>query len=442
MDSSLRPVGLVARVVALGVFASLVATLLSTTQLYATGAVACALLAIGFAELVRYATAGDRETLRVIESIGWGDISDRPSPARSGPVVRALHAALDRLRTRSAQTEADSAAMRMVIEHAPVPLLTVDFDGQIELLNRAARRLFDGTPIHRSEQLVALSPDIARALRQPGRQVVTLDLRGEPMRCLLSVASSIRNGRTTAVVSLQNVQNELCETETRAWEDLVRVLAHEMMNSLTPVASLAQTSALLVEDLADSMGDTKAPALDELHEAIEAIARRSAGLMRFIDGYRRFAEPPTPEPRAVPIAETLERARTLATGLPSVQGIEIHVAVQPPGLVIEVDPDLLDQALVNLVKNAIEAVRDQSERRIELAADLDDNGRPVITVADNGPGLSRDTIEHLFVPFFTTKEHGSGIGLSVVRQIMLAHGGTVSVSSEGNGSGATFRLQF
>jgi two-component system nitrogen regulation sensor histidine kinase NtrY len=440
MDSSARPIGLVVRVVALGVFASLVATLITTTQLYATGAIAIGLLAIGFAELVRYATAGDRETLRVIESIGWGDIADRAMPKRAGPVASALNAALDRLRARSAQTEAESAAMRTVVEHAPVPLLTIEADGQVELLNRAARRLFDGVTISQAEHLLALSPELARLLRQPGRQVVTLDLPGGQTRCLLSVATSLRAGRATTLVSLQNVQTELCATETRAWEELVRVLAHEMMNSLTPVSSLAQTSAMLIEDLAETLGPDRKTDMAELHEAIDAIARRSSGLMRFIDGYRRFAEPPTPELRLVSIAQTLERTRTLAAGLPGAQDIEIAVAVQPPGLSFETDPDLLDQMLINLVKNAVEAVRDHSVKRITLSADLDLAGRPVLSVADSGPGLSKDTIEHLFVPFFTTKEHGSGIGLSLVRQIMLALGGTVAVASDENG--AIFRLTF
>jgi nitrogen fixation/metabolism regulation signal transduction histidine kinase len=326
-----------------------------------------------------------------------------------------------------------------VVEHAPVPLLALEATGHVQLLNRAARRLFEGVPVTRRAELAALAPELEAALEAPlARRLVRLALPRGPQRCLVSVASSVTTGRSTTILSLQNIQGELEASELRAWEDLVRVLAHEIMNSLTPVASLAQTAALLVEDVRANAG--AAPELAELDEAVDAIHRRSAGLMRFVDGYRRFAEPPAPLKRQVPLAELFDRARRLEGAALAAAGVTLDTRIEPQTLAVQADPDLLDQALVNLIKNAIEAVEYSVEKRISLAAGLDARSRVVLTVTDTGPGLPADLAEQVFVPFFTTKPKGSGIGLPMVRQIMLAHGGTIEAI--GGGGGAEFRLRF
>ncbi|MEI9982245.1 MAG: ATP-binding protein [Aliidongia sp.] len=176
------------------------------------------------------------------------------------------------------------------------------------------------------------------------------------------------------------------------------------MNSLTPVASLAQTASLLLEDLRGSAGE--APELAELDEAVDAIHRRSAGLMRFVEGYRRFAEPPEPMKRQLPLAELFDRARRLEGAALAASGITVETRIEPPGLAVQADPDLLDQVLVNLIKNAIEAVEDSAEKRITLTGDLDARGRVVVTIADTGAGLPPELAEQIFVPFFTTQAEG------------------------------------
>ena len=215
------------------------------------------------------------------------------------------------------------------------------------------------------------------------------------------------------------------------------MLAHEIMNSLTPVSSLAQTASLLVEDL---RAEHEGAALDELNEAVGAIARRSSGLMRFVEGYRRFAEPPTPIKRQIPVEQLFDRAQRLAASLLADAETRIETEILPQSLAVDADPDLMDQVLLNLIKNAADATRDSNEALIRLSAALDARGRVVLNVTDNGPGLTPELIEHIFVPFFTTKPKGSGIGLPVVRQIMLAHGG--SVEAVPGTPGASFRLVF
>jgi two-component system nitrogen regulation sensor histidine kinase NtrY len=412
------------------------------TELYATGLVAGLVTLFLFIELLRFTTASDRELARVIDAIGQGDFADRPlrigRHSAATPLAQAFDSALDRLRLRSGVAEAARARLTTVVEHAPVPLLAIEETGSIELLNRAARRMFEGVEITNLAHLLAMAPELADMLAAPtGRHVLKLSLPRGPQRCLVSVARSVSTGRNAAILSLQSIQDELDASEIRAWEDLVRVLAHEIMNSLTPVASLASTAALIVEDLRAGRGGNE---LDELDEAVDAIHRRSSGLMRFVEGYRSFAEPPTPLKRSIPIDQLFERARRLSASLIEEAGATLETEITPPGLAVEADPDLLDQALLNLIKNAADAVRGGAEAKIRLTAGLDARSRVVLSVADTGPGLSAELIERIFVPFFTTKPKGSGIGLPIVRQIMLAHGGSIEAIQ--GMPGATFRLIF
>ena len=428
--------------VALGGAAGL-ALLLSWTQYYAVSLVLALLLAVLVADLLRQAGATERELARVVDALGQGDLADRPLfVGRAGAerrLAQSFNQALERLRAKSATAEGERARLMAIVEHAPVPLLSLEANGHVQLLNRAARRLFEGVGLTRRDELSALAPELDAALSAPlDRRLLRLNLPRGPQRCLVSAASSTTAARSSTILSLQNIEGELEASELRAWEDLVRVLAHEIMNSLTPVASLAQTAALLVADLGAQGG--AAPELAELDEAVDAIHRRSAGLMRFVDGYRRFAEPPAPLQRPVPLVELFERAKRLEGTALAAAGVAIETRVEPANLVVQADPDLLDQALVNLIKNAIEAVEPCAEKRITLTAGLDPQGRVVLSIADTGPGLAPDLAEQIFVPFFTTKPKGSGIGLPMVRQIMAAHGGTIEAVAGENG--AQFRLRF
>jgi len=440
MGSSRYSIGLALRVGLIVGLAALLGLLLIQTQFYASAVIVAVLLGVGMVEFGRHADALGQDRPRVVEAIAAGELMPI-LPRRLGPLGVALGRAVERLGARNAARETAIQRLTAEVEHAPVPLLALAEDGKITLLNRAARRFFDGVELVRFDQAEALSHDFAAALAAPpGRRMVHVTLPGGVARVLVATAQTVSGGRAQAIASLLSIEGELAQSELRAWSDLVRVLAHEMMNSLTPVASLAGTAESLVAELKQEMSGPPSPALDELTEAMAAIARRSAGLMRFVDGYRRFAEPPQPVRRPVGLAEAFGRVRALMQASPAGAGVDLMLAVEPSNLVLEADPDLLDQALINLVKNAFEAVAGREGPRVVLVAALDARGRVAVTVEDNGPGLQADAAERIFVPFFTTKPQGSGIGLSIVRQIMVAHGGTVEPVP--CGTGATFRLTF
>jgi signal transduction histidine kinase len=245
-------------------------------------------------------------------------------------------------------------------------------------------------------------------------------------------------------VSLQNIRGELEETEIEAWRKLIRVLTHEIMNSITPISSLASTVNDLVRrppSATEGTGSSEPETRIDVIQALETIQKRSEGLLHFVDAYRNLTLIPRPKFRLIRLDELLGRVRRLMDASIREHGIGFEIRVEPETLEIAADPELLEQVLINLLVNARQAVEGRPGARIAVTARLDARGRVLIQVTDNGPGIAPENLEQIFVPFFSTKENGSGIGLSLSRQIMRLHDGTISVHSK-PGEDTVFTLRF
>jgi C4-dicarboxylate-specific signal transduction histidine kinase len=239
------------------------------------------------------------------------------------------------------------------------------------------------------------------------------------------------------LIALQSLSTDLDVVVLKSWQDLVRVLAHEMMNSLTPICSLSDSVAAGLRRSAKE-GGAPAEFSADVVQAIEVIARRSAGLMSFVQRYRELADMPAAIRTEIPMRDFVEALDRLMTPLMRKAGVEYASEVEPETLSVEADADLLEQAAINLLKNALDAVSGRAEPVIRLRCSLVDD-QIAITVEDNGPGLACDDPETAFVPFFTTKVGGSGVGLTLARQIALAHGGRIEHLRRAP-NGAVFRL--
>jgi signal transduction histidine kinase len=250
-------------------------------------------------------------------------------------------------------------------------------------------------------------------------------------------------GEEYVLVAFQDIHAELEEKEIESWQKLIRVLTHEIMNSITPISSLAST---ISEMLIDTSNDT--PRLHNLDEeeianvenAIHTIQKRSNGLLNFVDIYRNLTRIPQPNFRYFRIGEAFDRAEQLLKQKMDELNIDCQCLVYPDDLMLTADPDLIDQVIINLLLNSLDAVRNSENPRIILKA-YHDNHKTIIEVSDNGAGIKQDIIEKIFMPFFTSKKDGSGIGLSLSRQIMHLHKGSISVRSK-PGEGAVFTLIF
>jgi signal transduction histidine kinase len=366
----------------------------------------------------------------------------RKSPGGS---FTGLHAALARVieafRAARADKEEQALYLQTVVQHVGIGLLVFQPDGEVELVNNAARRLLKVPVLKNLRNLEDSYPGLAGTLLglKPGdRGLVKVEAGDEQFQLLLHAAEFKQRGRDFTLVSVQDIRGELEEREIEAWQKLIRVLTHEIMNSMTPISSLATT----VEGLIDKGFPAGEPeSLEDIRGALRTIQRRSEGLLHFVDGYRNLARVSQPDLKFFPAADLFAQVAQLLRSRLDECGVRLKAVSNPARLEVLADPNLLEQVLINLVLNACDAVRGQTRPRIELAASLDERGRPVIQVRDNGVGIAAENLDKVFVPFFSTKEGGSGIGLSLSRQIMRLHGGSISVASK-PGRETAFTLRF
>ena len=398
-------------------------------------------------DLLRYVKRTNLELTRFLDSTRQSDFTQSFSLGHLGSDFEELGEAfgtiVERFKSNRTAAEEQYRYLRALVEHVPVALLSIHKDGKVELLNNAARRLLGVSHVKGTDDLASFGAAFQRDISQavPGRRKLTkINVDGVDQHLIMSstqitVSSGIQN-----LLALQNIQTELDATELAAWQELVRVITHEIMNSITPVASLAKTVADLVDDV---IGDTDEAALQEemrdVKDAVQVLAQRSEGLMHFVQSYRQLTQAPPPKMKRVSLREIFSRLEKLMRAEWKDSGVEFTVDVSPPGLEIAGDAELLDQALINLLRNGADAVEGQKDARVWLLARFSDRGRTIIEVADNGTGVNPDLADRIFVPFFTTKKEGSGIGLSLVRQVAQIHGGAVSLSSR-EGGGSRFSL--
>jgi len=373
---------------------------------------------------------------RFVESVRFEDYSQRfsdPSGGGFDVLGEALDSALKGLQARHTEQTAEARYLSAIVDDAPSALLSIDAEGRVEMLNKAARQLFRGNSPHRLSDLASLGPELAAAAELPpgSRKITRIIVDGIPQKALLASAQVARLDNPVKVLSILPVQSELGALEIAAQADLVRVLTHEIMNSLTPVTSLARSSAEMVAAAQESGAE-----LADARLATETVARRAEGILRFVESYREFAQSPDVHRRsflAQPWAEELLRlALTNTAG----REIDARLEIAPKSLAISGDPELLAQAVLNLLRNSIRATADVASAVIILKIARESNGSCRIEVNDNGPGIPEDRREDIFLPFYTTHKGGSGVGLSFARQVALAHGGLISVADAAGGGAA------
>lgn len=355
---------------------------------------------------------------------------------------------LDRIRLQRTEQEQNLRHLRALLEHVPVPLISLAANGDITQWNNAARRLFGSPPLVHRRQLERFGEPFARELThmQAGdRRLLRFIGEDTPQQLIVTCAQIIVSGYSEKLISLQDIQSELEGAQLQAWQDLVRVLTHEIMNSITPVSSLAQTASALARELEGAMQqpdrENATEVLQDLQQAVFTLARRSDNLLGFVSSYRQMTRLPPPAKQRLALAPLLQQIATLMHQELDRAGITVTLNCHPSSLAVEADAKMLEQLLINLVRNAQHALAETPDAQLRLSASLNKRGRSCIQVADNGPGISAEVADKMFVPFFTTKPEGSGVGLALSRQIMLAHGGTLSYQPT-PGGGATFTLNF
>jgi len=441
---------LVLRLVLVGVVMVLVIWLLLEPGYNSATLLASIGLALLAAELWRFVSRTNRELARFLDAVRFADYSQRFDFDKAGSgfaeLGRTFTRIIDEMRKRRTGQESEMRHLKALIEHIPVPLMTVHADDAITLQNNAARRLFGAAHVTRINDLRQFGPGFARAVDEaiPGdRELVTFAVEGAEYQLTLAATEIIIDGDRERLISLQDIQSEIDATQAEAWQDLVRVLTHEIMNSITPVTSLAQTAAELVDDVVRETGPESpiAEELEDVQSAVATVARRSDSLLQFIDSYRQISRLAPPEKKRVALADLFETVTSLAQAEWSDPGASLASNVEPSGLYVYADRDLLEPVLLNLLRNAWQATKDMDEARVELRGRLNRRGNTVIEIEDNGHGVPDEIATKIFVPFYTTREGGSGVGLALARQVMIAHGGFIRLGKK-SAAGTVFTLTF
>ena len=258
-------------------------------------------------------------------------------------------------------------------------------------------------------------------------------------KVLISATSFNTEGKEYKLIAFQNINEAVDETEANAWKKLLSVMTHEIMNSVAPISSLAATLTTRLEESRSKWTDNAA--VSDLYVGIETIKRRSESLLKFAETYRNLNKITKPDLQSILVRDLFENIYNLMEPSLDQKQIEMDIVLKETQLSVEVDVALIEQVLINLVINAIDAVKEKEEPQIILSAGENNQHRKFIKVADNGSGMDEDVLEKIFVPFFSTKKTGSGIGLSLCKQIMLVHHGNITVQSV-PGQGTVFTLQF
>ncbi len=441
----------IVRVILLGLFILGFFYILFETELYA------ALLIVGFFilyqiySLIHYVEKTNRDLTRFFTSIRYSDFAQTFKDDRLGPSFDGLRKAftevMNAFRKTRTEKEEHYRYLQTVVQHVGIGLIAFQPNGDVELINTAAKRLLRVSSLKNISSLESFSQslvDTLLKLKPRERALIKVEDSDELLHLALYSTEFKLRGQNFSLVSIQNIHSELEEKEIEAWQKLIRVLTHEIMNSITPIASLAST----INELIRESWEVRKPgekydteSLTDIHDAAQTIQKRSQGLLHFVDAYRNLTLIQKPNFQIFPVKELFARVEKLMQANIKKKSIQFIADIEPQSLELAADPELIEQVLINLLLNSLHAVGGQEEARIQLDAKLDGRGRIIIQVKDNGSGITEENMEKIFIPFFSTKEGGSGIGLSLSRQIMRMHHGSIGVHSN-PGVETVFTLRF
>ena len=393
-------------------------------------------------EFLRFQKKTYDEVNQFVEAVHYRDFSRyfdvKHASADIQPLRKGFNEINSTFKVISKEKETQYQYLQKILELVDTGILSYELEtGEVVWMNETLKRMLQLPYLKTIHSLEKRDSSLFTEISQlkPGEsKIATAHLEKSHFKILLSATAFQTEGKKFKLVAFQNVNEALDETESRAWQKLLSVMTHEIMNSVAPISSLAET---LKKRLTSSDTNT----LEDLELGIDTIKRRSEGLLKFAETYRNLNKITKLNLQKVYIRELFGNLHQLMAPTFEQKGIELEIILKETDLMLEADPSLIEQVLINLIVNAMEAVKDQEEPRIILSAEQTLNKKIILKVADNGPGIPEEVLDKIFIPFFSTKKSGSGIGLSLCKQIVMLHRGTIQVQSI-QGKGTVFSMQF
>ncbi|PKP47413.1 MAG: ATP-binding protein [Bacteroidetes bacterium HGW-Bacteroidetes-11] len=442
---------IVIRVILITVNLLLLVILLQNDQQWVTALITGVIALMQVAALIHYSERTNRKLTQFLESVRHSDFStsfyDKDLGKSFEGLNRSFNEVIREFRKNRAEKEEHYNYLLTVVQHVSIGIIAFRKDGKVDIFNNAIKRLLQVTNLKHINDLASIKPSLPENLlkmKAGDKQLIKLVVENELLQLSVYATEFRMRGEEFLLVSLQNISAELEEKEIESWQKLIRVLTHEIMNSITPISSLASTvrEMLLTENEDDvALRDLDSDDVENIQLALTTIQSRSQGLLNFVETYRNLTRIPRPNFRYFAVKELFERTHMLLRPKMEKYGIECIPRVFPEELMITADPDLVEQVFINMLLNAIDAVKEKPQPQIKVTASPNNNGRVSIDFSDNGYGIKPDILDKIFMPFFTSKKDGSGIGLSLSRQIMHLHKGSVTVKSI-PGEGTVFTLTF
>ena len=403
------------------------------------------ILALVF-ELLWYVDKSNRELTTFLSTLLNDDFTSMFRDYRKGKSFKLLYQTMnlitDKFHKISADREVQFQYLHTLVDQVKVGILSYDSKGRVHLVNQTFRELF-GTPrIRKNNMITELGPEFHKLVEKikPGeRFVYKVSKKGSDISLAIHATEFKMKNKRFKLISAQDIRRELEERELEAWQKLIRVLTHEIMNSVTPISSLSSSLYELVKIEEEQEKPLNDKAKQRLQSGLEAIIDRSSGLMKFTEAYKTLTRIPPPDIKPIQSDELIHRIEILFKTQTEEKNIDFKAETLSKTWSFPGDIELLDMVFINLMKNSMEALENIEEPQIRIRISKYEEKKTLIEVKDNGAGMSEEIMSQIFIPFYTTKPKGSGIGLSLSNQIIRLHGGTIAADSK-PGKGSTFTI--
>jgi nitrogen fixation/metabolism regulation signal transduction histidine kinase len=388
--------------------------------------------------LISYLNGTNKKIMLFFDSVRNDDSTLSFATVEKNRTLREIYKSMNKVNHQIQQLKIENRKQeqyfQILIEHIATGIITFDNEGFVIHANAPARRLLSTEVLTHLKQIERRDQKLfsaIKSIRPHERRLIAYTSEFGEIQLSLKATSFRTDNKELIILSIQDIKNELDEKELESWMKLIRVLMHEIMNSIAPITSLSESLVRIYTDSGVAVSPEKVTSgtISTTLQGLNVIKEQGKGLMSFVESYRKLTRIPEPEKKVFPIEDLITRLKILYGSMHNIEKAELSVALKNPGIELLADQNLISQVLVNLLKNALEANENNPAPVIRIVAGLDLNNRPEVCVIDNGPGITPEHLDEIFVPFFTTRQNGSGIGLSISRQIMKMHGGNLKVRS-------------